>query len=167
MEAKSRRFRVLLAWLIAVVLLSIASLDVGIYYGREQSIQANKSVPTDSGKVSEDSGVLVAPATLSQRSTGPVAGDGGATLRDTEFDEKPGRVYAVPNLSAQFAGLELMAKNGDLIAARTLFSRIMTCSDAPRNAAALLRKEEKIKSPDYVYLNSYKNTPGGIETALR
>ena len=163
MQERSRKPRAHLVWLIVVVVFAIASLGVGIRYGREESLRASKSMPTDPGTDSRDSGVLVAPPAESRRSIARAAEQGEVKFRDTEFDEEPGRLYAVSNLAAQFAGLASMAEKGDLIAARTLLERLGICSNAQRNAIALQRKKEKIKNPDYIY----KDLPGGIEASLR
>ena len=91
------------------------------------------------------------------------SGDGRTNISDPAFDEDPRQMYAVTNLAAEFAQLASAAESGDLIAARTLLNRLETCSRAPRTAAALQRKKEKIRSPDY----TYKDQPGGIPAALR
>ena len=61
MQEKSRKPRAELVWLIVVVVLAIASLGVGIHYGREESPRASKRLTIDRATDSHDSGALVAP----------------------------------------------------------------------------------------------------------
>ncbi len=173
-EARSGRQRIHRGWLSALVLMLVIGVGAGIkiaerypLLNQAPSAQAKALNVDQVSSASVTSEHHIDLAKSSQSPAASRAGDSETKAVDFEFGEDPGKTYATRHLAAEFAGLASAAENGDLIAARTLMVRLETCSRVVRNDAAMKRWKDKLKNPEYIYQDMYKNLPGGAETRIR